>query len=168
MTLVTGPVSLPTPAGVKRIDVESAQEMLKACSREFPSSDVFIASAAVGDYLPEKISKTKLKKDGKNLALTLRPNVDILRTLSAKKKKGQIVVGFAAETDDVISHAREKLKGKKLDLIVANDVSQAGSGFASDKNAAVLIDAQGRVDQIPLLPKEEVAEKVLGRIEKFL
>lgn len=168
VVLVSGPVSLATPPGVKRIDVETAQEMLAACSREFKSCDLFIASAAVGDYVPEKPAPSKIKKNGKNLALSFRPNVDILQTLAGKKKKGQIVVGFAAETDEVLANARSKLKKKKLDLVVANDVSRPAAGFASDKNAVWLVDGKSKPEAIPLQAKFEVAGIILDRVSDLL
>ncbi|HEX5035271.1 MAG TPA: bifunctional phosphopantothenoylcysteine decarboxylase/phosphopantothenate--cysteine ligase CoaBC, partial [bacterium] len=142
VTLVAGPVSLPTPEGIRRIDVVSAEEMMKACRKAFPASDLFIASAAVGDYAPTLRSAKKLKKSEQGLSLELKPSRDILKSLGSVKKPGQIVVGFAAETDKLKAHALEKLKKKNLDLIVANDVSRGDIGFSNDANQVTLFFRQ--------------------------
>lgn len=165
VTLVSGPVSLPTPEGVRRIDVESAEEMFQACQKEFPDADVFIASAAVGDYRPSHPHDEKLKKTHPKLNLELKTNPDILKTLGEHKKNGQILVGFAAETQDLIDNAQSKIKKKNLDLIVANDVSQPGAGFAVETNQVILINRQGQKKPLPLLAKEEVAENILDQVE---
>lgn len=168
VTLVTGPVSLPSPQGVRRIDVESAEEMLRACQKEFKSADIFIATAAVGDYAPETKAERKIKKSGKAFKLKLKPNPDILQILSQKKGRDQIVVGFAAETHDVLRHAREKLKKKNLNFIVANDVSKKDRGFGSEQNIVVLLDQKGKTEKLGLMSKRQVAEGIFDKIERLL
>src|SRR5262249_3579429 len=116
VTLVSGPVSLPTPAGVRRIDVTTAEEMLAACQRAFAEVALFTATAAVGDSAPRNPSPQKLKKSGQSLRLEMRPTIDILKSLAQAKHNGQIVVGFAAETRDLVKNASAKLMQKKLDL----------------------------------------------------
>ena len=167
VTLVAGPVALVTPLQVRRVDVESAADMLKACQKFFPRSDVFIATAAVGDYAPEQSHSHKLKKDKKAFELKLKPTADILKALSLSKKHGQVVVGFAAETQHVLDYAQKKLKEKKLDLIVANDVSKQGLGFASDHNELHCIDKQGQVLSSGRRSKAELAEFILDCVERL-
>ncbi len=165
VTLVAGPVSLSTPLGVERIDVISSEEMLKACQKKFPQTNVFIATAAVGDYTPFQKATQKIKKSEKKLTLEMKPTVDILKTLAEKKRKGQIVVGFAAETERVLKHGMEKLKKKNLDLLVANDVSKSDRGFGSDQNVVFLLEAKGKIGKSDLLPKSEIAKIILDKVE---
>jgi phosphopantothenoylcysteine decarboxylase/phosphopantothenate--cysteine ligase len=167
VTLVAGPVNLPTPPGVRRIDVVSAAEMLAACAQAFPRADIFIAAAAVGDYAPVAPTRQKIKKTGQALRLELKPASDILKTLAEKKKKGQIVVGFAAETENLREHALKKLREKNLDAVIANDVSKKDRGFSSEKNSVLFIDRRGRTESTPLLPKSEIAARIWDRVEKL-
>lgn len=168
VTLVTGPVSLPSPAGLERIDVESAEEMLRACRNAFARCDVFIASAAVGDYRPANPQDQKIKKGPSTLSLKLKKTPDILKTLGQHKKNGQILVGFAAETGGVVANATKKLKQKALDLMVANDVSRNGLGFGSERNQITLIDKEGNTQTLPPMPKTQIATQILDRIERLL
>lgn len=168
VTLVTGPVNLATPKDIERINVTSANEMLLACEKYFSKSHIFIATAAVGDYRPEQTSNHKIKKQDQSLNLTLTPNPDILQRLSTNKKNGQIVVGFAAETENLIQNAEAKRKKKNLDLIAVNDVSKKDIGFGSDQNQITLIDANGKKTPLPILSKQEAANKVLDRVEELL
>lgn len=168
VTLVTGPVNLPTPPGVGRVEITTAQEMLEVCLKQFSQVDVFIGTAAVGDYRPKIEQKQKIKKKKQGLNLDLIPNPDILLELSQKKKPGQFLVGFAAETENILENAKKKLSAKKLDLIVANDVSKTGTGFASDLNQALFLDAQGGEEKNPLLTKTELAIQILDRIEGLI
>jgi phosphopantothenoylcysteine decarboxylase/phosphopantothenate--cysteine ligase len=144
-TLVSGPVDLDVPEGCRRIDVESADEMLAACRDLLPECDIFIACAAVADYKPADVASQKIKKSGEDMALRLVPTTDILATVSASAQ-GVFTVGFAAETNDVIAYAKDKLQRKHLDMIVANDVSDTGIGFNSDHNAATVIWNGGEQD----------------------
>ncbi len=168
VTLVAGPVTLATPHQVKRIDVVSAQEMLEACQQEFADSDIFIATAAVGDYCPNEHHPHKLKKKNETLHLQLQPTTDILATLSKLKKNNQLLVGFAAETHRLEEYAKTKLLAKKLDLIVANDVTRPESGFAADTNEIFLMGKDGVIEKHPLMSKQEAAEEILNRVEELL
>jgi len=168
VTLVAGPVSLSTPQGVNRIDVESAREMLEACERNFDAADLFIATAAVGDYAPTESLPQKMKKGAATLKIVLESTPDILQSLAARKAKGQVVIGFAAETEDLVRHATEKMKRKNLDLIVANDVSRSDVGFGSADNSVTLIDRQGRAETLAKMAKTEVAEQILDRVAALL
>lgn len=162
--LVSGPVALPEPAGVTMHRVISAADMLAACEAQFAECDVFIAVAAVADYRPKTVSSQKLKKQSGEMILELIPTVDVLKTLAAKKRPGQIVVGFAAETSDVETYARKKLAEKRLDWIVANDVSGTATGINADDNAVIVIGANGERKIFGPARKTVVAEFILGLI----
>lgn len=166
VTLVAGPVNLPTPARVKRVDVVSASEMLAACQAALPA-DVLIASAAVADYRPASAAAGKLKKDTSSedgMTLQLVRNPDILATLAHHAQRPDWCVGFAAETDDVLAYASDKLTRKNLDLIIANDVSQPGIGFNSDDNAVTLIDRNLTQQALPLASKQKLARQIVDFI----
>jgi phosphopantothenoylcysteine decarboxylase/phosphopantothenate--cysteine ligase len=161
VTLISGPVSLEAPAGMTRVGVVTTDQMLAASREAFGNCDLFIAAAAPADYAPESFSDRKIKKQGGNpVALTLRETPDILRTLAAEKKR-QVVVGFAAETNDVLDNARAKMGPKGLDLLVANDVTAEGAGFAVDTNVVTLLWPDGRCESLPLLSKRDVANRIL-------
>jgi phosphopantothenoylcysteine decarboxylase/phosphopantothenate--cysteine ligase len=162
--LVSGPVALTVPTGVTRHSVISAVEMLAACTPLFSTCDLFIAVAAVADYRPKERFAQKQKKHGEVLALELVPTVDVLRTLAATKRPGQVVVGFAAETHDVEAYARRKLAEKKLDWIVANDVSGTAVGMNADDNTVTVIGGKGICRTFGPAPKSEVAEFILDLI----
>jgi phosphopantothenoylcysteine decarboxylase/phosphopantothenate--cysteine ligase len=161
--LVTGPSALATPRGIERIDAETAAEMLDATGRNFPWCTTLVMSAAIADFRPAEPARSKIKKNAKGFALKLAPIADELPRLAAKKGT-RLVIGFAAETDHLEQHAREKLRAKRLDLIVANDVTQEGAGFAADTNIVTLIDADGRLQSHPKLSKDEVADLILNRV----
>ncbi|MGN5518522.1 bifunctional phosphopantothenoylcysteine decarboxylase/phosphopantothenate--cysteine ligase CoaBC [Halopseudomonas sp. Lyrl_26] len=170
VTLVAGPVNLPTPPRVQRIDVTTAVEMLAACEQALPA-DLFIASAAVADYRPAQCAPGKLKKDTTRedgMTLHLVRNPDILATLATHARRPAYCVGFAAETDDVLGYASDKLTRKNLDLIVANDVSQAGIGFNSDDNAVTLIDRSLTPQPLPQASKQKLARQIIARIAQHL
>ncbi|MEO6244568.1 MAG: phosphopantothenoylcysteine decarboxylase [Opitutaceae bacterium] len=162
--LVSGPVALAAPSGVALHPVVSATDMLAACEPHFPNCDLFIAVAAVADYRPKQSSARKEKKTRGPVTLELVPTVDILRTLAARKRPGQIVVGFAAETHDVETYARRKLAEKNLDWIVANDVSRPGLGMNADANAIILLAAGGDRCEFGPAAKADVATFVLSRV----
>lgn len=162
--LVSGPVALPAPAGVAVHPVVSAAEMFAACAARFAACEVFIAVAAVADYRPKEVFARKQKKLPGPGVLELVPTIDVLKTVAATKRAGQIVVGFAAETDDVEASARRKLAEKNLDWIVANDVSQPGIGMNANDNAVVLIGSGGERCAFGPAPKADVAEFLLERI----
>lgn len=164
VTVVSGPVALPPPPGVTVKRVVSAEEMFQACEPLFMESDVFIAVAAVADYRPRSISSEKLKRAGGAWRLDLVPTVDILKTLAARKRPGQIVVGFAAETHDLENYARRKLVEKNLDWIVANDVGRPNLGISADDNAVLLLGASGARLAFGPAAKVAVAEFILGNV----
>ena len=162
--LVSGPVALTRPPGATVYDVVSAEEMFHACAPLFDPCDVFIAVAAVADYRPEAIASEKLKKTAGPLRLELVPTVDILKTLAERKRPGQVVVGFAAETRDIEDYARRKLVEKKLDWIVANDVGRPGVGMNADDNAVVLLGRNGERVAFGPAPKSAVAGFILEQV----
>ncbi len=165
--LVTGPSSLTPPPGVTTVSVKTASEMADALSRHFPAARVLIMAAAVADFRPKNQAAQKLKKQGKSdLVLELEATPDILAMLSARRIS-QIVVGFAAETEHVVSHAKDKLRGKGLDLIIANDVTQVGGGFGSDDNAVVILSAAGEQRVLGLMPKRRLADEILTAVQEL-
>ena len=170
VVLVSGPSTLATPAGVRRVDVETGLEMRDAVHAELSKCTVFIASAAVADFRPATRAEHKIKKeslgDGEGLTIELVRNPDILAEVGAANGREQrLVVGFAAESQDLVAAARRKLERKRCDLIVANDVSREGAGFDADTNAVTFVCPEGTVDELPLLTTREVAERLLARIE---
>ena len=168
VVLVTGPTALLAPRGVEVVPIATAEEMYKALSARLAWSTTVIMAAAVSDYRPISPAQHKMKKQGKvGQSLDLECTTDILASLSAQRTT-QLLVGFAAETHDLIANAQGKLIAKGLDLIVANDVTTSGGGFGSDQNAAVLIDRQGVMIDVPLLPKRALADVILNRAKELL
>jgi phosphopantothenoylcysteine decarboxylase/phosphopantothenate--cysteine ligase len=167
VTLVTGPTLLDPPAGAKTIRVRTAQQMLDACLQVYEEVDVVIATAAVSDYRPAEVWQGKRKKGEEEWTIRLVPNPDILRTLGERKGR-HILVGFAAETQELLANAQAKLREKNLDLIAANDVSQEGSGFRTDTNRVTLLWADGRQEPLPLMTKREVAQHLLQRVSQLV
>ena len=163
MTLVSGPTEIAAPRGVDVVRVTTAEEMLKACAKAWKRAEIFVAAAAVSDFRPRKRAKGKVKKESATLSLELERTTDILATL-AKEKGRRFVVGFAAETDDVIGYARDKLRRKNLDLVVANDVGKPGRGFGADENVVHIVAKKGPVENLGPAPKEEIAAGVWDRI----
>lgn len=161
--LVSGPTNLDTPSGVTRYDVISARDMHNKVMELFPECDIVIKAAAVADYAPENVYSQKLKKSSEELELKLTKNPDILYELG-KIKGDKIIVGFAMETEKLIENAAEKVRKKNLDFIVANDLNEAGAGFAGDTNVVKLIDREGNIESIPLKKKHEVADIILDRL----
>jgi phosphopantothenoylcysteine decarboxylase/phosphopantothenate--cysteine ligase len=163
VTLVSGPTNQPTPAGVRRVDVETAREMLAACEAALPA-DIAVCVAAVADWRPKDAADRKIKKreGGADASIALVENPDILATLSRHDPRPKLVVGFAAETDDVEAHARAKLAKKGCDWIVANDVSVEGT-MGGDDNAVALVSAGG-IERWDRAPKAEVARRLAQRI----
>lgn len=164
VVLVSGPTALPAPAGVDYCPVSTAEEMRRALLDRFTWSDTVIMAAAVADFRPTQPSQQKLKKRHRPITrLDLTPTDDILQELG-ERRSTHVLVGFAAETEDLLAHARKKLHAKHVDLLVANDVSAPGSGFGADTNRVVLLTADGEVEELPLLPKRDVADRILDRI----
>lgn len=164
VTLVSGPTALADPARVETIRIVSAADMLAAVTAHAASCDIFIAAAAVADYRPARVLQEKLKKQGETLVLELEKNPDILAAVAARAD-APFTVGFAAETEDVQAHATTKLHAKGVDLIAANRVGQAGSGFDTDDNQLTLLDASGATE-LPLLPKSQLARLLIEEIAR--
>ena len=167
VTLVAGPVSLPTPAGVERTNVRRAAQMREAVLAALPGQDVYIGAAAVADYMPVETQAQKIKKTGDTLTMQLVRTPDILAEVAVHAQRPRLVVGFAAETHDLDTYARDKLARKRVDLIAANDVAAQGIGFESEDNALAVFDAKGRTD-IPRGPKREVAFALLALVARHL
>jgi phosphopantothenoylcysteine decarboxylase/phosphopantothenate--cysteine ligase len=169
VTLITTPTALHLPGAMKVVKVERAQELLEAVVAGYGQTDVLIMAAAVADFRVADVAGQKVKRGESALSLTLVPNPDILRETSLLATTVHPVrVGFAAETNDLVEHATDKLARKKLDLIVANDVAAEGSGFAVDTNQVTLLWADGRRDDLPQLAKTEVADRVLDAVAQLL
>lgn len=162
--LVRGDTDIPPPDGIEVIKVNTAMEMMEEVDKRFPRTDIIIKAAAVADYRPAKVLNRKIKK-GEKITLELVPNPDILSMLGTKKEE-QMLVGFAAETENLMENARQKLKAKNLDLIVANDLTIEGAGFATDTNKVTIITRHGKVYELPLMSKYEVAHRLLDIIRE--
>jgi phosphopantothenoylcysteine decarboxylase/phosphopantothenate--cysteine ligase len=164
VTLITGPTAIAAPYGVTVVRVESAREMREAVLERLQASDIVIKAAAVADYRPKLRAEMKVKKTASHLAIELEKNPDILAELGALKG-GQLLVGFAAETEDLVANATTKLTQKNLDLIVANDISLEGAGFNVDTNIVKLLFRDGRVEELPIMGKDQLAGIILERVE---
>ena len=166
VTLISGPVNLKPPTNCNLVEIKTAKEMYESVMHHIKGMDVYIGTAAVSDYSPAHINESKLKKDGSNAAMTLelKENQDILKSVSELKER-PYVVGFAAETEDLIENAEKKLKNKKLDLIVANDVSDKEIGFDSDQNEVTLITHKGK-ELIQRQNKKKISKKIIDFISK--
>lgn len=159
--LISGPSALATPPNVRVVNVETTNEMLEACLAAYGDVDIVIKAAAVADYRPRDVADQKIKKKTDDaLTVVMDKNPDILKTLGAKKEQ-QVLVGFAAETQNLLANAREKVVKKNLDMIVANDVTAAGAGFNSDTNIVKFLFANGDVRELEQMPKVDVANKIL-------
>ena len=166
VTLVSGPVSIQRPEGVRVIDVVSADQMYEACIREAPSMDIIIKAAAVGDFRAEEEMKQKLKRrDGEPLTVTFVQNRDIAAELGRMKREGQLLIGFAAETQDLIANAQKKMRAKNLDMIACNDVLANGAGFASDTNTLMIMTKGGSEVEFSGT-KDDVADTLLDAVIK--
>lgn len=169
VTLVAGPVQLETPRNVKRINVESADQMQKAVSAEAKKANAVVMAAAVADFTPRVPARTKIKKNSKNKDLDLRLTAtpDILASLGGKKN-GTVLVGFALETDNELAHAKEKLKKKNLDMIVLNSLADEGAGFGVDTNIVTIIERNGHIEKLKKMTKFDVANEILNRVKNLL
>jgi len=163
VVLVSGPTALAPPAGVDVVPVRSAADMLRAVEERFAAATVVVAAAAVADYRPATVAAQKLRKGAGPVTMELVRTADVLGSLGARKE-GRVLVGFAAETEDLESRAGAKLEAKNLDLIVANDVSAPGAGFDGETNAALLLRRDGSRVEVPLLSKRELAERILDEV----
>jgi phosphopantothenoylcysteine decarboxylase/phosphopantothenate--cysteine ligase len=164
VTLVTSVTELSAPVGVEVMPVETAQGMRDAVLKATAAADVLIMAAAVADYHPAKVAEGKIKRESETLTLELVKTVDILSEV-----QGDIIkIGFAAESEDLIARATEKIGRKQLDLIAVNDITAEDSGFGTDTNRVALIDRQGEVEQLPLMHKYDVAHRILDRVVALL
>lgn len=164
--LISGPTSLTPPSGVEFINVITAEEMLHSVMNKLDESTIVVMTAAVSDFRPAEVQETKIKKS-ESITLKLIKTGDILEEIS-RKKENKFIIGFAAETEDLINNASEKLKSKHLDMIVANDISQPGAGFDVDTNIVTIIDRWGGIIEYPVMPKNMVAEKILDHLSENL
>lgn len=168
VTVVAGYTSVPTPNDITVVRVNSAEEMRDAVLQKLPEASVFIASAAVADYRPANRSERKMKKSQSSLTLQLQRTPDILREVSAARQHGQLVIGFAAESENVLSNAKEKLQSKQLDAIVANDITREGTGFDSDANEVTIISRDRKAPiHVPLMSKVNVANIILDEVVRL-
>jgi phosphopantothenoylcysteine decarboxylase/phosphopantothenate--cysteine ligase len=163
VTLISGPTALSVPPQIKYIAVRSAVQMREAVLNHLESASILIMAAAVSDFRPKQRAPEKIKKSKVETVLELELNPDILAE-AGKKKNSRILVGFAAETENLLQNTREKLKGKNLDLIVANDVTLPGAGFKADTNIVKIMDRSGKFEELPLMTKEDLADRILDRI----
>ena len=164
VTLITAPTSLREPVGVDLVQVSTAKEMGRAVEKATRQADALVMAAAVADYRPTRAAKDKIKKGEAGLTLKLECTTDILESV-----KGNLIkVGFAAESSNLVENAKQKLKKKELDFIVANDITANDSGFDADTNRVTIIDGKGKIDRLPLMTKREVAERVLDKVVEFL
>ena len=167
VTLITGPSTINPPANAKVIHIESTQDLHKAVDKEFTKHDCLIMAAAPADFQPEKTLEYKIKRNGSKFNLSLKPTVDILKSLSNGRKKGKVVIGFALETEDAIQNAQKKLKEKNLDAIIVNTPTK-NSGFNTDTNRITLISKNKRPERFPLMTKKEISLKLLEEIASLL
>ena len=167
VVLVSGPVSIPKPEGVKVIDIKSANEMLQACLQYFPGSDIAIMNAAVADYTPAHSANKKIKRTKNDMYIELKPTKDIAAELGKIKKKNQVLIGFALETDNEEKNASDKLKKKNLDFIVLNSLQDKGAGFGYDTNKISILFTDNNIKKFELKTKQEVAKDIINEIEQL-
>ncbi len=164
VTLVSGPTALATPEGVQRVDIVSARDMYDAVLSRADRQDMIIKAAAVGDYRPAETASEKLKKGDGEMTVALARNLDILAELGRRKHPGQLLCGFAMETQNLLDNAADKLRRKNCDMLVANSLRDKGAGFGTDTNVATLLFADGRRETPPLMSKEDLADVILDRL----
>ena len=167
VTLVSGPVSIAPPNGVKVVNVVSAMQMYEAVEEVYKEQDAIIMTAAVADYRPVQMAMQKIKKKGEDMVIDLERTTDILKTLGKKKKASQFLCGFSMETEDLVKNSKKKLKEKGADLIVANNLYTKGAGFGTDTNVVTFLTSK-ETRPLPILTKDEVAVKILDEIVEFL
>ena len=166
VVLVSGPVNLTVPENVRLIKVESAAEMAKAVYSEAPDADLVIMAAAVADFAPVQSCDHKIKKASGNLTLELEPTEDILLNLGKNKPEEQVLVGFAAESENLLANAKDKMRRKNLDWIAANDISKTDRGFASDSNAVTFLSKDGKQIEISMDSKKNIARQIIDILKK--
>jgi phosphopantothenoylcysteine decarboxylase/phosphopantothenate--cysteine ligase len=163
VVLVSGPTALDAPAGARTIPILTAAEMRDAVLKEFSACTAVVMAAAVADYRPVTRADQKIKRGKGPIELRLEPNPDIVKELG-QMKDGKFLIGFAAETEDLAANAAKKLRDKNLDMIVANNVAQAGSGFDGDTNIATILDSRGGSRALPLMTKDELADRIFDHL----
>jgi len=168
VVLVSGPSALSADPRIRLIKIETAAQMQEAVFKEFPDSDLVIKAAAVADYRSKDVAANKIKKNDEELVLVLEKNPDILLELGRRKTEHQVLVGFAAETQNLLEYAKAKLTKKNLDFIVANDVTEKGAGFNTDTNLIKLLFRDGKVESLPLQSKQQLAKIILDRAQGLL
>lgn len=169
VVLVSGQATVEPPAGLaKFVKINTAREMREAVLADFADADIVIKAAAVADYRPKKVAENKIKKTEGDLVIELERNPDILKELGALKRPDQVLVGFAAETQNLLQYAQSKLEKKNLNLIVANDVSKQGAGFQGDTNIIKIISRDGSIEELPLMTKRELSAVIIDRAESKL
>ena len=171
VTLISAPTCLPPPVGVSLVNVTTAEDMLHAVLDQSNDADVLIMAAAVADFRPSKTSYHKIKKTTGISKINLESTVDILNAvadLKTRQEYPRLVVGFAAESEDLMSNAKAKLRTKNLDLIIANDITSKDAGFAADTNRVIILDAGGGEEALPLITKDEVAKHVIQRVTPLI
>jgi phosphopantothenoylcysteine decarboxylase/phosphopantothenate--cysteine ligase len=171
VVLITTPTALTPPVGAHLVEVETAKQMLECVQAELSQTEALIMAAAVADFRPKNLAKDKIKKEGGIPQIELEATEDILKTVAGPGSEGnrpRVVVGFAAESRDLLENAAHKLKSKGLDLIAANDISANDAGFAVETNRVTLLFADGTQERLPLMSKTEVAEVILERVAKLL
>jgi phosphopantothenoylcysteine decarboxylase/phosphopantothenate--cysteine ligase len=165
VVLVSGPSNLSPPTGVRRVRIETAQEMFDAVSAELPHADVLVMAAAVADFRPASTAGEKIKKDANApSALSLEATLDVLKATVGLRPPGAVIVGFALETETPVANGRRKLEEKTLDLLVVNDAREPGAGFEVETNRVTILERDGAVEELPLLSKDEVAVRILERV----
>ena len=165
VNLVLGPVDIkPLSKDINVINVTTAKSMAEACMSLFPDSDIAILTAAVADFMPVSVADNKIKKQEDDILLKLKPTTDIAATLGKMKKQGQIIVGFALETNDELENAQKKLLRKNMDFIVLNSLNDKGAGFGYDTNKITIIDRNNIIDKFELKSKDEVAQDIINKI----
>src|SRR5687767_12879246 len=168
VSLVAGPLEVPVPPGVDVTTVETTQQMANAVREALPQADALVMAAAPADFGPADPAAKKIKKKDKPEAIALAPTPDILRSTRDARPPHAVVVGFALETGDALAGGREKLTAKELDLVVVNDAAEAGAGFAVDTNRVTIVHRDGRTEPLGLMPKTDVADAILDRVEALL
>ncbi len=168
VTLIAGPMSAAAPTGPRVERVETTEQMATAVAKALKGADVLIMAAAPADFRPSAPATSKIKKGKKPTSIPLATTTDILRATAAKRKKGSVIVGFALETDDALTHGAAKLKDKSLDMIVVNDATEPGAGFGVDTNRVTILRPTGKPEALPLMSKDDVADAILDRVERLL
>ncbi len=166
--LIAGPMNVPAPVGVTVHHVESTEDMAAAVGRLLPDADVLVMAAAPADFRPTTVASLKIKKSDSPPAIALGSTIDILKSTQHARRPGSVMVGFALETNDAVENGKKKLAGKDLDMIIVNDATEVGAGFGVDTNRVTVLRRGGEEERLPLMPKTEVADAILDRVELLI